>query len=449
MHPWVSDISLARNSGMTEMTAPKSPRFDTLSLHAGQRPDPATGSRAVPIYQTTSYVFDDTEHAAALFNLERAGHIYSRISNPTVAVLEERISALEGGVGAVATASGQAALHLAIATLMGAGGQIVASARIYGGSHNMFTHTLPRFGITTTLADPRDPDSFARAITDKTRLLFAETLGNPGLEVLDIKAVSDVAHKHGLPLLIDSTFATPYLCRPFEHGADLVMHSATKFLGGHGIAIGGILIDSGRFDWAASGKFPTMTEPYAGYHGIAFTEEFGPAAFIMRARAEGLRDFGACMSPANAFYLIQGIETLPVRMSRHVANAEAVARFLEKHAAVAWVKYPGLESHPDHALAKRQLPNGAGAILSFGIKGGRKAGARLIERLRVFSHLANVGDAKSLVIHPASTTHQQMSVEDLAKAGVGEELVRLSIGLEDPQDLIDDLALALAASQKG
>ncbi len=336
------------------MTAPKSPRFDTLSLHAGQRPDPATGSRAVPIYQTTSYVFDDTEHAAALFNLERAGHIYSRISNPTVAVLEERISALEGGVGAVATASGQAALHLAIATLMGAGGHIVASARIYGGSHNMFTHTLPRFGITTTLADPRDPDSFAHAITDKTRLLFAETLGNPGLEVLDIKAVSDVAHKAGVPLLIDSTFATPYLCRPFEHGADLIMHSATKFLGGHGIAIGGILVDSGRFDWAASGKFPTMTEPYAGYHGISFAEEFGPAAFIMRARAEGLRDFGACMSPANAFYLLQGIETLPVRMGRHVANAETVARFLEKNPAVAWVKYPGLESHPDSCA--RQTP---------------------------------------------------------------------------------------------
>ncbi|HEU4378937.1 MAG TPA: O-acetylhomoserine aminocarboxypropyltransferase [Hyphomicrobiaceae bacterium] len=430
-------------------TAPKSPRFDTLSLHAGQRPDPATGSRAVPIYQTTSYVFDDTEHAAALFNLERAGHIYSRISNPTVAVLEERISALEGGVGAVATASGQAALHLAIATLMGAGGHIVASARIYGGSHNMFTHTLPRFGITTTLADPRDPDSFARAITDKTRVLFAETLGNPGLEVLDIKAVADVAHKHGLPLLIDSTFATPYLCRPFEHGADLVMHSATKFLGGHGIAIGGILVDGGRFDWAASGKFATMTEPYAGYHGISFAEEFGPAAFIMRARAEGLRDFGACMSPANAFYLIQGIETLPVRMGRHVANAVAVAHFLEGNGAVTWVKYPGLESHPDYALARRQLPNGAGAILSFGIKGGRKAGAKLIERLRVFSHLANVGDAKSLVIHPASTTHQQMSVEELAKAGVGEELVRLSIGLEDAQDLIDDLAQALAAAQKG
>jgi O-acetylhomoserine (thiol)-lyase len=431
------------------MTTPKSPRFDTLSLHAGQQPDPATGARAVPIYQTTSYVFDDTDHAAALFNLERAGHIYSRISNPTVAVLEERVAALEGGVGAVATASGQAALHLAIATLMGAGGHIVASARIYGGSHNMFVHTLPRFGITTTLVDPRDPKGFDKAVTDKTRLVFAETLGNPGLEVLDIAAVAGVAHRHGLPLAIDSTFATPYLCRPFEHGADIVIHSATKFLGGHGIAIGGLVIDGGRFDWAASGKFPTMTEPYAGYHGISFAEEFGPAAFIMRARAEGLRDFGACMSPANAFYLLQGIETLPVRMSRHVANAEAVARFLEKNGAVAWVKYPGLESHPDHALAKRQLPRGAGAIMSFGIKGGRKAGAKLISRLKLFSHLANVGDAKSLVIHPASTTHQQMSVEDLAKAGVGEELVRLSIGLEDPQDLIDDLGQALAASQKG
>jgi O-acetylhomoserine (thiol)-lyase len=431
------------------MTAPKSPRFDTLSLHAGQRPDPTTGARAVPIYQTTSYVFDDTEHAAALFNLERAGHIYSRISNPTVAVLEERIAALEGGVGAVATASGQAALHLIIATLMGAGGHIVASARIYGGSHNMFVHTLPRFGITATLVDPRKPASFGRAITDKTRLVFAETLGNPGLEVLDLEAVSDIAHKRGLPLAVDSTFTTPYLCRPIEHGADIVMHSATKFLGGHGIAIGGLVIDGGRFDWAASGKFPTMTEPYAGYHGIAFAEEFGPAAFITRARAEGLRDFGACMSPANAFYLLQGIETLPVRMGRHVANAEAVAGFLEKHAAVAWVKYPGLESHPDHALARRQMPKGAGAIMSFGIKGGRKAGARLIERLRVFSHLANVGDAKSLVIHPASTTHQQMSAEDLAKAGVGEELVRLSIGLEDARDLTDDLGQALAASQKG
>jgi O-acetylhomoserine (thiol)-lyase len=424
-------------------------KFDTLSLHAGQQPDPVTGARAVPLYQTTSYVFRDTDHAAALFNLERPGHIYSRISNPTVAVLEERIAALEGGVGTVCTASGQAALHLAIVTLMGAGGHIVASKSIYGGSHNLFTHTLPRFGITTSFVDPRDPAAFSAAIRPETRLVFAEVIGNPGLEVLDLPAVAGAAHATGLPLMIDSTFTTPYLCRPFEHGADIVMHSATKWLGGHGIAIGGALVDGGSFDWEGSAKFPTLTEPYAGYHGITYAEEFGPAAFIMRARTEGLRDFGACMSPANAFYLLQGIETLPVRMARHVANAEAVARFLEKHAAVAWVKFPGLESHPDHALAKRQMPKGAGAILSFGIKGGRKAGARLIERLKVFSHLANVGDAKSLVIHPASTTHQQMSVEELAAAGVGEELVRLSIGLEDPQDLTDDLNQALAASQKG
>ncbi len=431
------------------------PRFDTLSLHAGQRPDPATGARAVPIYQTTSYVFESTEHAAGLFNLERAGHIYSRISNPTVAVFEERMAALEGGVGAVATASGQAALHLAIATLMGSGAHIVASARIYGGSHNMFVHTLPRFGIETTLVDPRNPSNFGKAITPKTRLVFAETLGNPGLEVLDLPAVSEIAHAHGLPLMIDSTFTTPYLCRPFEYGADIVMHSATKFLGGHGVAIGGVLVDRGGFDWAASNRFPTLTTPYAGYHGLVFADDYGPAAFIMRARAEGLRDFGACMAPQTAFYLLQGIETLPVRMARHVANAETVARFLSDHANVAWVKYPGLESHTDHALARRLMPKGAGAMMSFGIKsgagsgGGRAAGARLIERLRIFSHLANVGDAKSLVIHPASTTHQQMSADELRSAGVGEELVRLSIGLEDAADLIDDLNQALKAATKG
>jgi O-acetylhomoserine (thiol)-lyase len=429
-------------------TKPKTLQFDTLSLHAGARPDPVTGARATPIYQSSSFVFPDTDHAAALFNMERAGHVYSRLSNPTCAVLEERIAALEGGIGAIATASGQAALHLAIATLMGAGGHIVASASLYGGSVNLLKLTLPRFGITTSFVKPHDHAGLKAAIRPETRLLFAETLGNPGLEVLDIAAVAEVAHGAGLPLAVDSTFATPYLCRPFEFGADLVMHSATKFLGGHGVAIGGLVIDSGGFDWGA-GKFPTMTEPYAGYHGISFAEEFGPAAFILRARAEGLRDFGACMSPSTAFYLLQGIETLPVRMARHVANAEAVARHLEAHAAVAWVKYPGLESHPDHALARRQLPKGAGAILSFGIKGGRAAGAKLIERLKVFSHLANVGDAKSLVIHPASTTHQQMSLADLANAGVGEELVRLSVGLEDAQDLIDDLDQALAASQKG
>ena len=429
------------------MSRDQYPRFDTLSLHAGQQPDPATGARAVPIYQTTSFVFESTEHAAGLFNLERSGHIYSRISNPTVAVFEERVAALEGGVGAVATASGQAALHLGIATLMGAGSHIVASSRVYGGSHNMFAHTLPRFGITTTQVDPRNPALFAKAIRPETRLVFAETLGNPGLEVLDIRALADVAHAHGLPLMIDSTFSTPYLNRPFEWGADIIMHSATKFIGGHGIAIGGVLVDGGRFDWTASGRFPTLTDPYAGYHGLAFAEEFGPAAFMTRARAEGLRDFGAAMSPQTAFYLLQGLETLPVRMARHVANAETVARFLAGHAAVAWVKYPGLETHADHALAKRQFPKGAGAMLSFGVKGGRDAGRALIETLRVFSHLANVGDAKSLVIHPGSTTHQQMSADELARAGIGEELVRLSVGLEDPLDLIEDLDQALKASQ--
>ncbi len=430
------------------MTEPKYIRPDTLSLHAGQRPDPVTGARATPIYQTTSYVFRDTDHAAALFNLERAGYLYTRISNPTTAVLEERIAALEGGVGAVCTASGQAALHLAVVTLMGAGGHIVSSQSIYGGSHNLFTHTLPRFGIETTLVDHRDPEAFAKAIRPETRLLFGETLGNPGLEVLDIPTVSEVAHEAGLPLLIDSTFATPHLCRPIELGADLVHHSATKFLGGHGIAIGGVIVDGGRFDWEASGKFPTLTEPYEGYHGIDYADEFGPAAFIMRARTEGLRDFGACMSPTNAFYILQGVETLPVRMERHVANARKVVAYLDGHGAVEWVAYPELAGHPDHELAKRLLPRGCGAIFSFGLTGGREAGRRFIDSLGLFSHLANVGDAKSLVIHPASTTHQQMDADALRVAGVSEGLVRLSVGLEDPDDLLDDLGRALEASQK-
>jgi O-acetylhomoserine (thiol)-lyase len=431
------------------MIDPKHLKFDTLALHAGQRPDPATGARAVPIYQTTSYVFGDVDHAAALFNLERAGHIYTRISNPTTAVLEERIAALEGGVGAVCTASGQAALHLAIATLTGQGGHIVSSASIYGGSHNLFHHTLPRFGITASFVDPRDARAFGAAIRPETRLVYGETLGNPGLEVMNIPEVAKVAHDAGLPLLIDNTFATPYLCRPFELGADLVLHSVTKFLGGHGVAIGGVIVDSGRFDWEASGKFPTLSEPYAGYHGLDFVEEFGPLAFVMRARAEGLRDFGACISPQNAFYLLQGVETLPMRMARHVENARSVARFLAGAKEVQWVSYPELPSHPDHNLAKQILPKGAGAIMSFGIKGGREAGRRFIETVKVFSHLANVGDAKSLVIHPASTTHQQMDAAALEAAGVGEELVRLSVGLEDPADLIEDLKGALGASQKG
>ena len=424
-------------------------KFDTLSLHAGQQPDPTTGARAVPIYQTTSYVFRDTDHAAALFNLERPGHIYSRISNPTVAVLEERIAALEGGVGAVCTASGQAALTLAITTLMGAGGHIVSSASIYGGSRNLLAYTLPRFGIETTFVNPRDLDGFRAAIRPDTRLVFGEVLGNPGLEVLNLPEVSAIAHAAGIPLLVDSTFCTPYLCRPLEHGADLVMHSATKWLGGHGVAIGGVVVDGGTFDWEASGKFPTMTEPYAGYHGIDFVEEFGPAAFIMRARAEGLRDFGACLSPTNAFHILQGIETLPLRMARHVANAVAVADFLAGHKDVAWVLYPGHPSHPDHGLAQRLMPRGAGSIISFGIAGGRAAGRRFIEALALASHLANVGDAKTLVIHPASTTHAQLDAEALAAAGLGEDLVRLSVGLEDVQDITDDLAQALRAARKG
>ncbi len=430
------------------MTEPKFLKFDTLALHAGQRPDPTTGARAVPIYQTTSYVFRDSDHAASLFNLERAGHIYSRISNPTVAVLEERIAALDHGVGAVATASGHAALFLAIATLMGQGGHIVASRSLYGGSVNLFRHTLPRFGIETTLVDPRKPQDFRAAIRPETRLLFGEMVGNPGLEVMDLPAVAEVAHGARLPLLIDNTFLTPFLARPVELGADLVVHSATKWLGGHGLAIAGLLVDGGRFDWEGSGLFPTLTEPYAGYHGIDFAEEFGPQAFVMRARAEGLRDFGAPLAPQNAFYVLQGVETLPLRMERHVANTRRLLSFLERHPAVAWVLHPELESHPDHALAQKLLPKGAGSIVSFGVKGGRPAGSKFIEALQLASHLANVGDAKTLVIHPASTTHQQMTAEQLAAAGVGEDMIRLSVGLEDADDIAADLDQALKASQK-
>lgn len=430
------------------MVTPKFLNFDTLSLHAGQQPDPATGARAVPIYQTTSYVFEDTDQAAALYNLERPGHIYTRLSNPTVAVMEERVTALEGGVGAVATASGMAAIFLAIATLMDKGGHIVSSGSLYGGTHNLFSYTLPRFGITTSFVDPRDPSAFEAAITNDTRLVFGETLGNPGIEVMDIAAVAEVAHNAGLPLMIDSTFTTPYLMKPFEHGADIVMHSLTKYIGGHGIAIGGIMVDSGRFDWQTSGKFPTLTEPYEGYHGLNFAEEFGTQALSMRARAEGMKDFGACMSPANAFYILQGLETLPLRMQKHVANAEAVAQYLEGEDAVEWVNYPGLAAHPDHALAERLLPKGKGAMMSFGLKGGRAAGRRFIETVKLASHLANVGDAKTLVIHPASTTHQQMSAEALAAAGIGEGMVRLSVGIEDAGDIIADLKQAIRASQK-
>jgi len=422
--------------------------FDTLALHAGQVPDDSFGARATPIYLTTSFVFKDSDQAAALFNMERAGHVYSRISNPTNAVLEERIAALEGGVGAIAVASGQAALHLAIATLMGAGSHIVASRSLYGGSHNLLDYTLPRFGITTTFVDPRDLDAWRAAIRPETRLLFGETLGNPGLDVLDIPRVAALAHEHDLPLMVDSTFTTPWLMRPFDHGADLVFHSATKFLGGHGVAIGGLLVDGGTFDWDRSGKFPTLTEPYAGFHDMDFSEESTVAAFLLRARREGLRDFGACMSPMTAFQLLQGIETLPLRMERHIANTRLAVAHLLKHDAVASVGYPELDDHPDRELAQRLLPRGAGSVFSFTLKGGRAAGKKFIEALRVFSHLANVGDAKSLVIHPASTTHFRMSDAALAAAGIQPGTIRLSIGLEDSGDLLDDLDRGLAAAAK-
>ena len=430
------------------MSKPKTFGFNTLTLHAGQRPDPTTGARATPIYQTASYVFKSPDHAASLFNVERAGHVYSRITNPTNAVLEERIAALEGGVGAIATASGQAACHLAIATLMGAGSHIVSSRSIYGGTHNLLDYTLRRFGIDTTFVDPRDPGAFADAIRPQTRLLFGETLGNPGLEVLNIPEVAAIAHQNGLPLMIDSTFTTPYLCRPFDLGADIIFHSATKFLSGHGVVIGGLLVDSGGFDWQASGKFPTLTEPYAGFHNMNFAEEFGPAAFISRARKEGARDFGACMSPTTAFQVLQGMETLPLRMQQHVENTRKVVAFLSDHDAVEWVTYPELPEHPDHELAKNILPRGCGAVFSFSVKGGRAAGQRFIEKVELLSHLANVGDAKSLVIHPASTTHHRMDTAALEAAGISEGLIRLSVGLEDLEDLLQDLEGALQASQK-
>ncbi len=424
------------------------PGFDTLALHAGSAPDPTTGARAVPIYLSTSFVFDDSDHAAALFNMERAGHVYSRISNPTTAVLEERIAALEGGVGAIATASGQAALHLAVATLMGAGSHIVASTALYGGSHNLLHYTLARFGIETTFVPPGDLDAWRRAIRPTTRLFFGETLGNPGLDVLDIPAVSALAHEHGLPLLVDSTFTSPALMRPIDHGADLVYHSATKFLGGHGTVIGGVLVDSGRFDWEASGRFPELTQPYEGFHQMVFTEESSVGAFLLRARREGLRDFGACLSPHSAWLILQGIETLSLRMERHVANTRQVVRFLAEHPMVESVGYPELPGHPSHALAQRLLPKGCGAVFSFNLRGSREQGRRFIESLRLFSHLANVGDCRSLVIHPASTTHFRMDDAALARAGITPGTIRLSIGLEEASDLIDDLGRALKAAER-
>jgi len=430
------------------MAKPKTFSLDTLALHAGQKPDPTTGSRATPIYQTASYVFKDTDHAASIFNIERTGHVYSRISNPTNAVLEERISALEGGVGAIATASGQAAIHLGIATVVSAGEHIVSSRAIYGGTHNLLAYTLPRFGIETTFVDPRDADGLKNAIQDNTRLVFGETLGNPGLEVFNVPEVSRISHQAGLPLMVDSTFTTPYLSKPFDQGADIIVHSATKFLSGHGVVIGGLLVDSGKFDWEASGKFPTLTEPYAGFHELDFVEEFGSAAYIMRAREEGARDFGACMSPTTAFHVLQGIETLSLRMQRHQDNTRKLIAFLIGNEAVEWVNYPELPQHPDHELAKILLPKGCGAVFSFGLRGGRQAGQRFIDRLELVSHLANVGDAKTLVIHPASTTHHRMDTPALEAAGITEGLIRISVGIEDSDDIIADISKALRRSQK-
>lgn len=424
------------------------PGFDTLALHAGAGPDPSTGARAVPIHLSTSFVFESSDHAAALFNMEASGHVYSRISNPTNAVLEERVAALEGGIGAISTASGQAALHLAIATLAGAGSHIVASTALYGGSHNLLHYTLSRFGISTTFVRPDDIDGWRAAIRPDTRLLFGETLGNPGLDVLDIPTISAIGHEHGLPLLVDSTLSTPWLIKPFDHGADLVYHSATKFLSGHGTVVGGVLVDGGAFDWDRSGRFPELSQAYAGFHHMVFSEESTTGAFLLRARREGLRDFGACMSPHTAWLILQGIETLPLRMERHVANTRKLVEFLAAHPMVENVGYPELPGHRSHALARRLLPRGCGSVFSFNLKGGREQGKAFIEALKIFSHLANVGDCRSLVIHPASTTHFRMDDAALAQAGITQGTIRLSIGLEDADDLRDDLARALKAAQK-
>lgn len=436
------------------MSGYSDPGFDTLALHAGAAPDPSTGARAVPIHLSTSFVFESSDHAAALFNLERSGHVYSRISNPTNAVLEQRVSALEGGIGAIATASGQAALHLSVATLMGAGSHIVASTALYGGSQNLLHYTMRRFGIETTFVKPGDIDGWKAAVRPNTKLFFGETVGNPGLDVLDIPTVSQIAHEAGVPLLVDSTLTSPYLIKPFDHGADLVYHSATKFLSGHGTVIGGIVVDGGSFDWdgpRAAGRFAELTQAYDGFHNMVFSEESTVGAFLLRARREGLRDFGACMSPHSAWLILQGIETLPLRMERHIANTQKVVEFLASHPFVSRVGHPLLESHPSHALAGKLLRHGAkgaGSVFSFDMKGNREQGKKFIETLKLFSHLANVGDCRSLVIHPASTTHFRMTDEALAGAGIGQGTIRLSIGLEDPDDLIDDLKRALKAAEK-
>jgi len=425
----------------------RKPGFDTIALHGGQKPDPTTGARAVPIYQTTSFVFKDTTHAANLFALKEFGNIYSRIMNPTWDVLEQRVAALEGGVAALVAASGQAAETLAILNIAGCGDQIVSSASLYGGTYNLFHYTLPKMGIETAFVEPRDPENFKRAITSKTRLIYAETLGNPKNDMLDIEAVAKIAHEAGVPLMIDNTVATPYLCRPIEWGADIVVHSMTKFLGGHGNSIGGIIVDSGKFNWA-NGTFPELVEPDPSYHHLKFVEAFGPLAYIIKVRVQLLRDIGPALSPFNAFLILQGVETLSLRVQRHCDNAQKVAEFLEAHPAVNWVNYPGLVSHPTHALARKYMQHGYGAILGFGIEGGLEAGIKFINSVTLLSHLANLGDAKSLVIHPASTTHQQLSPQEQEATGVTEDFIRLSVGLENVEDIIADIDQALAASQR-
>lgn len=417
--------------------------FGTLCLHAGQIPDPTTGARAVPIYQTTSYVFDSAEHAASLFNLQTFGNVYSRLSNPTVAVLEERMAALENGRAALALASGQAAQMTALLTLLQAGDELVSASTLYGGTYSQFEVNFRRMGIDTKFVHPDDPENFRKAITGKTKALYAETMGNPGINVLDIEAVAKIAHEAGIPLVIDNTFASPYLCRPIDFGADIIVHSATKFIGGHGTTMGGIIVESGKFPWD-NGKFPEMTEPSRGYHGVRFFETFGDFGFMMKCRMETLRTMGPCLSPLNAFLLLQGLETLHVRMDRHVSNANRVADFLASHPQVAWVNFPSLKSSPYYALAQKYLPKGTGSIMTFGIKGGMEAGVKFIEACQFLSHLANVGDAKTLVIHPASTTHRQLSEEEQIRAGVGPDMIRLSIGIEDIEDIIWDIEQALA-----
>ncbi len=422
--------------------------FDTLQVHAGQTADPTTGSRAVPIYQTTSYVFKSTEHAANLFALKEFGNIYTRIMNPTTDVLEQRIAALEGGVGALAVASGSAAITYSVLNIAGAGDNIVSAGTLYGGTYNLFAHTLPKYGITTTFVDSDDPENFRTAIDAKTKALYIETVGNPGTNLVDFAAVAKIAHENRIPLIVDNTFGTPYLVRPIDHGADIVVHSATKFIGGHGTSIGGLIVDSGKFDWAASGKFPGLVDPDPSYHGVSYTAAVGPLAYIIKARVTLLRDTGACISPFNSFLLLQGLETLSLRLERHVSNAQKVADYLSKSPNVTWVNYPGLPGNKYNDLAKKYFPKGTGSIFTFGIKGGLEAGKKFIESLEIFSHLANVADAKSLVIHPASTTHSQLEGEDLTNAGVTPDMVRLSIGIEDVADLIADLDQALNKAVK-